>query len=193
MKNRLLLIVAVLLANLAIGSSLYSLTTGPLKASYLNYNFDHLHNSMVGGHGGRLVNADVNTDAGISHHKLKDPQLVPKAWVSIDSCTTTASASCTIADNSGVTSVTADSSGNNGIYLVTLTRPPRRDNISGSVSVAPIATAWGAATGTNAIVCRALYFPNLYTESTVEVRCWNQRTGTLTDWAFDLVVFEEDV
>jgi len=48
----------------------------------INSNFSHIHNTMVGAHGARLVNADVSASALISHTKLATPGLLPKAWMS---------------------------------------------------------------------------------------------------------------
>lgn len=76
-----------------------------LSAGDLNANFQHIHNLMVGGHGARLVNADVSTGAAIAHSKLATPAVLPKAWTGFVTlcgagvCTETAIA------GSGVTSI----------------------------------------------------------------------------------------
>lgn len=101
---------------------------GPIKtwqagevivASDINANFQHIHNLMVGGHGGRLVNADVSSAAAIAHSKLATPGLVAKSVFQVGTGTTACSAgTCTINANSGVVpTVTWNSAGN---YTVTI-------------------------------------------------------------------------
>lgn len=51
-----------------------------LTAGDLNATFQHIHNSMVGGHGARLVDSDVSASAAISHSKMATPGLLPRAW-----------------------------------------------------------------------------------------------------------------
>lgn len=55
----------------------------------LNSNFAHIHSTMVGGHGPRLVNADVSASAAIAHAKLATPGLVPKSLVHVGTSTAT--------------------------------------------------------------------------------------------------------
>lgn len=50
-----------------------------LLSGDLNANFNHIHNTMVGGHGARLMNADVSASAAIAHTKMASPALLPKA------------------------------------------------------------------------------------------------------------------
>lgn len=71
----------VLVSGIAFSSSIKVWASGEsLSTADLNGNFAHIHNLMVGGHGARLVNADVNASAAIAHSKLATPALVPKAW-----------------------------------------------------------------------------------------------------------------
>lgn len=54
-----------------------------LSPTALNSNFNHIHGTMVGGHGARLTDSDVSPTAAISHSKLASPKLLPRAWVAI--------------------------------------------------------------------------------------------------------------
>ncbi|HEX2617374.1 MAG TPA: hypothetical protein VHL57_07510 [Flavobacteriales bacterium] len=103
----------------AIGGSIYTWSSGEnLSASTLNATFQHIHNNMVGGHGARLVDADVSASANISRSKLAAYPALPLAWAKVGSGTTACSSgTCTLGDSYGVTSVTASSS----VYTVTLT------------------------------------------------------------------------
>lgn len=96
-----------------------------LKATDLNSNFNHLHNTMVGSHGARLVDADVATGAAISHTKMATPALLPKAWATLTTVCDGAAAAgtaCTINESSQVTAV--KSNGTAGQYRVDLTYSP---------------------------------------------------------------------
>jgi hypothetical protein len=118
-----------------------SWTTGEiLRASDLNTNFSHIHDNMVGGHGARLVDADVASGAAIAHTKLATPALVPKAWAALTSlCDGLAAAgtACTVAESSQVTAVKTN--GATGQYRVDLAYSP--PNASFQVNV----TAYTAA------------------------------------------------
>ena len=70
----------------AVAGSIKSWSNGEvLSSSDINSNFSHIHGTMVGGHGARLVNADVASNAAIAHSKLATPALVPKAWAVVTS------------------------------------------------------------------------------------------------------------
>ena len=97
--------------SVAVGSAIKSWSSGEvLTSSDLNANFAHIHNTMVGGHGARLVNADISSSAAISHTKLASPSLVPKVWATTPSGSCTPGP-CTIAGTgfSGITGVDAGS------------------------------------------------------------------------------------
>lgn len=51
-----------------------------LTSSDLNGNFQHIHNTMVGGHGARLINADVASNAAITYTKVTVSPATPKCW-----------------------------------------------------------------------------------------------------------------
>lgn len=86
-----------------------------LTSADLNANFQHIHNNMVGGHGGRLTDADVSASANIASSKLAAYHLIPVAWGSVAECT---GSPCTIISSSGISSVTRTSA---GVYTVNLT------------------------------------------------------------------------
>lgn len=78
----------------------------------LNANFSHIHNVMVGGHGARLVNADVSASAGIASTKLADGPAIPKGLGYVDNGAGSAcSATCTVTNSKGTTSVTRSGAG----------------------------------------------------------------------------------
>jgi len=87
--NRTHKLVAALVMSLMAGSvmagAIHSWASGErLNAADLNANFNHIHNLMVGGHGGRLVDADVSGSAAISTTKLAICNTIPvwpRAWV----------------------------------------------------------------------------------------------------------------
>ena len=123
MKRNILTVavISLVLGAYAYAGSINTFATGEtISASALNANFNHIHNTMVGGHGARLVNSDVSTSAAISHSKLATPALLPKAWAYVSACTT---GTCTLAASSGITSITAG--GTDGTYTVVL--PARSD------------------------------------------------------------------
>lgn len=107
-------------------------TGDALTAADINANFSHIHNTMVGGHGPRLVNSDVASNAAIAHTKLAVPTLVPKAWSIVANCT---SSPCTQQQQYGVGSVTRQDA---GVYTVNWTSP----RVDGTY--APFLTSTGA-------------------------------------------------
>ncbi len=114
------ILAAVLIAGLANAAAIKVWVSGELlRYTDLNANFAHIHNLMVGGHGARLVNADVSTTAAIAHSKLAVPALVPKAFAAVFS--TCAAGTCTIDSSSRVTSITWAAAGQ---YLITLAYTP---------------------------------------------------------------------
>lgn len=100
-----------------------------LTSADLNANFAHIHNLMVGGHGGRLLDADVNAGAAIASSKLAGYRLLPRAWVQVGDPTSggavCAAGTCTLAAQQNVTSVAWVST---GVYNVTLAYTPSNAN-----------------------------------------------------------------
>lgn len=115
----------LLVAGVAFGGAIKTWATGEvLRAADLNSNFAHIHNTMVGGHGARLVDSDVSASAAISHSKLATPMLVPRAMGTVEtaggnSCT---ASPCAVIESTGITSVTRSGA---GVYSVTI--PARAD------------------------------------------------------------------
>lgn len=116
------------IASVAIAGGIKTWADGDvLTSSDLNAAFQHIHNNMVGGHGARLVNADVNATAAIAHSKLAVPALIPKAWAvtglngGISACDGTSSTACVINASSNVTSIVPANDTRDGEYVVTLT------------------------------------------------------------------------
>jgi hypothetical protein len=90
----------------------------------LNANFAHIHGKMVGGHGARLVDADVNASAAIAYTKLDlaGDRLIPRAWGYTSGC---AVPSCTISSSKNVTSIARTGAGR---YTITLNYTPSNIN-----------------------------------------------------------------
>lgn len=151
-----------------------------LRAADLNSNFTHIHNSMVGGHGARLVDADVSASALIAHSKLATPALVPRAWAKVGSGTTACAAgACTLAASSKVTGVAWSAT---GVYDVTLAYTPTNLNFSVWVTAGP-------ATGANKVFCQtsgtATATPH------VSVACYTD-AGAANDAVFNILVMDND-
>jgi hypothetical protein len=165
------------------GGAIKSWNTGEiLKATDLNTNFNHLHDNMVGGHGARLLDADVASGAAIAHTKLATPALVAKAWASLVTVCNGAAAAgtaCTVDESSQVTGISAN--GTAGQYRVNLSYSPP------NAVFAPVVTA---ITGT--IYCVAHTFVATTgdangTNFLVECRT---DASVATDAAFSFVVFD---
>lgn len=100
---------ALIVTGIANAGAIKTWTTETLRYSDLNSNFQHIHNTMVGGHGARLLDADVSASAAIAHSKLATPALVPKVWASVLSdCS---ASPCTVSASSGVSSITRSGTG----------------------------------------------------------------------------------
>ena len=95
-------------------------TNEVLKASDLNTNFAHIHNTMVGGHGARLVASDVATALSV---------LFTDAWAIVGTpggtaCDGAAAAgtACAVIEQTGVTQVSSNATA--GQYRVNLSYSP---------------------------------------------------------------------
>lgn len=70
-----------LVTGMAFAGSIKSWSNGQtLTAADLNANFNHIHGLMVGGHGARLVDADVSGSAAIASSKLAQGSGIADAW-----------------------------------------------------------------------------------------------------------------
>lgn len=151
-----------------------------LNASDLNANFQHIHNTMVGGHGARLVNSDVSASAGIAHSKLATPALVPKAWALVASdCT---ASPCTITVGSGISSVTRSGT---GLYTITFTNA--RVDANYLVIVNGGGAAGGPITAANFAVCLTEY-PALTTSFNVD--CYKNDGTAAQDTKLEILVMD---
>lgn len=159
-----------------------------LTAAALNANFEHIHSLMVGGHGPRLVNADVSASANISTSKIANGYGIAKAWaVVMEPCT---SSPCTISADQNVLSVTRSSIGQ---YLVTLDYTPTNCNYTREV------TANGTVVGTGPyMVCTAQYDNCTGATSVFGISCYDTGRGLdggtkfLTDTGFNIVVHDDN-
>jgi len=112
MSKRLILIsifLALTITGIANSGSIKTWVNETLRYADLNSNFAHIHDNMVGGHGARLVNADVSASAAIAHSKMATPALLPKAMAAVLSdCS---GSPCTLSMSSGFTSITRTGTG----------------------------------------------------------------------------------
>ncbi len=115
------LIAALITAVPALAGAIKSWANGDtLTAADLNANFQHIHNAMVGGHGARLIDADVSNSAAIASSKLAGYRLLPRAWANVAAgCTGTGA--CTLSSSKNITSVTFATSQANVILNYTPT------------------------------------------------------------------------
>ena len=173
------ILAAILLAAVGTASTLKVWSTGEyLTSTDINANFAHIHSLMVGGHGTRLMNADVNASADIAHSKLATPALLPKAWAAISSCTGAtdggSGGACTIIDSSVITTITA---GTTGVYTVNY---PTRSGTYIGVFV----TAYK----TTEVSCHVY---SVGTASSV-IHCITPSTGVAVDSAFSVMLMDTE-
>lgn len=186
MKQKLIIAVVCGVALVALAGPIKTWNAGEVvTASDINANFQHIHNLMVGGHGARLVNADVSASAGISHSKLATPALVPKAMGGI--VTPCDGGTCTWNVNSGFSSTITR--GSAGQY--TLTFASARPN----AAYVPIVTL--TADGVNSYSLMSCWANGSYSTTTFLVNC--ARTVAdggsarfFDDAPFSVTVFDND-
>ncbi len=165
--------VGVLLTGLAFAGVIKTWTAGDvLTPSDLTSNFNHIHNLMVGGHGARLVDADVSATAAIQTSKLAAASLIPRAWAQMDS-TCTSPGVCPLGDSAGVTSVVRG--GSTGNYTV---------NLSSSRTTPFLCLVVGGLTGT---VCNCVWA----SATTATGFCFSSNTaGTAADSRFSFIIMD---
>jgi hypothetical protein len=123
MKNRLIIAAGCCIALAALAGPIKTWQAGEvITANDINANFQHIHNLMVGGHGARLVNADVNANAGIAHSKLATPVLLPKAAALLSSNCNVVGA-CATDYNQGFSSIQALTTTGSYRFTFSATRP----------------------------------------------------------------------
>lgn len=163
-------------AALASAGAIKSWSAGDtLSTTDVNANFTHIHNTMVGGHGGRLVNADVNALANIGYTKIQNGRGIARAWADVES--TCSSTPCTVDESLNITSISRSGA---GTYTVTLNYTAT-DNVFSVFVQSHTSTAicWGTSAST----------------TTVSVACsdYDAAIGpTATDAAFSVIVLDGD-
>lgn len=148
------LAVALLLAFVAWSSPIKTWVSGDaLTVADLNSNLFHIHSLMVGGHGARLVNADVSASAAISISKLEGSGYgVPVAYARV-TCSPTCS---TIHESHGLTSLTGDVVAGTVVGTITKTCVTTPTVMATAAStVLTYCRAAGASTTTFSVVCAA--------------------------------------
>lgn len=180
MKNpyfRVALFSLLLVGTIALGGGIKTWASGDtISISDINSNFQHLHNNMVGGHGARLVNADVSSTANIGYTKIQNGRGIARAWGRVGTdCT---SSPCTVDESMNVTSVTRDST---GVYEV---------NLSYTATDAVYATI--AVSENQACFCIAE--PDTTTK--FDINCYDRldvtTAPTVLDCQFNFVVYDAD-
>lgn len=143
--------VAILLAFAAFSNPIKTWVSGDIiTASDINANFSHIHNLMVGGHGPRLVDADVSDWAGISFTKLESYYPIARGFGTF-ACTPT----CTIGSNQyGFTSVSGSVTSGGATFTMS-PNPECSDVITAVVSTGTIVTCYvqNATTTTFKVYC----------------------------------------
>lgn len=147
-----------------------------LTAACLNSNFNHLHNTFAAG----ITDDNISSSAAISHSKLKDPDLVPKAWAHVNQCNASDPnvTSCTISAGNNVTSVKPDSG--TGTYKVQLSYTPVDTNYGVLVTALDNTPTIG-------------HFYNLATTNPhIKIQTYDVSITALRDSSFTLVVFDDN-
>ncbi len=172
-----------ILATFAGASTIHTWSNGEtLLPADLNAVFQHIHNNMVGGHGARLVNADVNASAAIASSKLAAYRYIPRGWVQLTaadggaSCGT-AVAACNVTGSGGFTA-TGQSA---GAYAVSL-------NYTATDSTYGITLGANQTAGGTAGSCHA----SSVTTTGFTVVCNNLATPSAQDMGFTAVVFDNN-
>lgn len=168
----------LLVSGAALGGAIKVWTTGEtLRSADLNSNFAHIHNTMVGGHGARLVDSDVSASAAISHSKLATPVLIPKvaAYVTGSASTSCVTDPCLASPASGVTSVTRTST---GLYEVTLT-------------VARADTRYGVVVSSGAALNIHCNGTGPISTTVFRVSCQTASTGAAADASFTFMLIDD--
>lgn len=148
-----------------------------LTASELNANFAHIHNNMVGAHGGRLVDSDVSSIANINSSKLAAYRYIPTNW-EVRTLMCAVNGACTVAASQNITSDTRTAQ---GVYSVVM--PAHTDN---AYAVFLTVNACNAGNCT----CQV----NGQTTTTITVNCFRVDTGSnaAVDATYSLTVMDNN-
>lgn len=171
---RIVVFSALIVSAFAVAGGIKTWANGDtLSATDLNANFQHIHNSMVGGHGGRLLDADVNASANISYSKIQNGRGIARAWGEV-SATGVCPAAPTVSESMNVTSVTCAAT---GAYTVTLGYTATDAEFAVIVSSMQSTTiCHGVSTST----------------TTVAINCVDLDTPAATDSTFSFVIYDAD-
>lgn len=176
MKNpyfRVALFSLLLVGTIALGGGIKSWSSGDtVSISDINSNFQHIHNQMVGGHGARLVNADVSTTANIEYTKVQNGRGIARAWADIESSCT--SNPCTVAESLNVTSVGWTST---GIYTVNLSYTAT-DNVYAVI----------VSSSTSGVTCTGVSTST----TVVGIECLDLDSPAVTNAAFSVIIYDAD-
>lgn len=163
-------------------------TNDTLRSTDLNANFDHIHNRMVGGHGARLIDSDVNASAAISHTKLKQPGLIPKAMAAIVACDGAAAGGTACAGAFNGTNVASiQANGAAGVYRVNLSfNPPN----TGYMAMVTCFNATSCYCTTDTYSTTTAVFPGA---PHFYVRCWDGAVpAAINNVGFIVTVYDND-
>lgn len=185
------------LAALAYAGSIKSWSSGEtLRATDLNANFNHIHNTMVGGHGAKLVDADVAANAAIATSKvvgLSDAvdagvvlsaqvAQVPKIILKFSGagagsvCSTTP---CTLDFQLPASSITSVTHTGTGVYTVNLATT-RANAVYTAIAVSNSA-------GTTRF-CNAIGV----TTTTVTINCYETASSAAIDSIVSMILYDND-
>lgn len=145
-----------------------------LTVTDLNANFAHIHNSMVGGHGARLVNADVSTSANITYTKIENGRGIARAWAEV-SATCACPGTCTVTESLNVTSITCAAT---GVYTVTFSYTATDADFLVIANTA----------GTSGNKCEGVSTST----TTATINCLDLDTPAATDSTFGFIVMDGD-
>jgi hypothetical protein len=146
-----------------------------LNSADLNANFQHIHNLMVGGHGARLVDADISTSAAISSSKLAAYRQIPRAWGYVE----LSGGVLTLRASNNVTSITKNGAGD---VIVTVNYTPT-DAFFGVQ-----ATCFNSSSN-RCTIAVANYAANV---NAFHVYTFPANTNTLADNGFSFTVFDDN-
>ena len=173
---RVALFTLLLVSAIAAAGGIKSWSSGDtLTTTDLNANFAHIHNAMVGGHGARLVDADVSASAAIGYTKLQNGRGIARAWADVESICS--ADPCTISESLNVTSIARASE---GVYTLTLAYTATDNVFAAFVSTSSstiLALCQGVSTST----------------TTATINCF-EADGSIAveDAAFHVVIFDGD-
>lgn len=172
-------IMMTLVACAALAGAIHTWASGDtLTSADLNANFQHIHNLMVGGHGARLVDADVNASANITTTKLAAAPFIPKAYAMLGALACVGSP-CTMTMSKNVTSWTRTSA---GVYVINLTSPLTDQSYVVQVTGA-------ARPAANLQVC---VWNGFDTVSKIDVNCFDSAGAAVDVPAISVVVYNDN-